>query len=330
MEEVALVFQHRTLDQVTGISDPMRHLVYRVHPLPESLIDVVSDFGALGEATERIYINAILRQELPSYQESPSEPPAADGAEAQGEYDVFVNALKELLCRSQSFVREVNNGEGSVVSMRDIARAARVFKWFLTYYSRLRGVASPALSDDRDGAMRIHLTAEMRPHIRSTVILTLGYCYHSRLSREHRGAYRRMLCDAWRGMLRQQPAVAWLRLEGESELHEILVHTQLEFVSQMELGEGIALNEALRENLFMLLVSIMNQIPILLIGKPGCSKSLAMTVLQNTLNGEVSRSRFFKSMPAVDVFPYQCSPLSTPQAILYVCIYIYIYTHYTL
>ncbi|CAK0875561.1 unnamed protein product, partial [Prorocentrum cordatum] len=60
----------------------------------------------------------------------------------------------------------------------------------------------------------------------------------------------------------------------------------------------------------------MNQIPILLIGKPGCSKSLAMGILQSNLNGQVSSKEFFKSMPAVDVFPYQCSPLSTPEAIL--------------
>jgi MoxR-like ATPase len=66
----------------------------------------------------------------------------------------------------------------------------------------------------------------------------------------------------------------------------------------------------------MLLVSIMNQIPILLIGKPGCSKSLAMNVLQTNLNGEVSNKDFFKTMPAVEVFAYQCSPLSTPEAIL--------------
>ena len=29
-----------------------QELVYRVHPLPESLIDVVSDFGSLSEASE--------------------------------------------------------------------------------------------------------------------------------------------------------------------------------------------------------------------------------------------------------------------------------------
>ena len=51
---------------------------------------------------------------------------------------------------------------------------------------------------------------------------------------------------------------------------------------------SVALNETLHENLFMLLVSIMNQIPILVIGKPGCSKSLALEVSQNNLNDEVS------------------------------------------
>ena len=39
--------------------------IYTHTHLQESLIDVVSDFGSLSRATEGIYINAILRQELP-------------------------------------------------------------------------------------------------------------------------------------------------------------------------------------------------------------------------------------------------------------------------
>ncbi|CAE8651944.1 unnamed protein product [Polarella glacialis] len=316
MEEVALVFQHAAGNQAaSGISDPMKRLVYRVHPLPESLIDIVSDFGGLTEKSEEIYINAILRKELPRLDDQPDAAAAAAGTDLS-DYDVFVGALVELLCQSQCFVREVNSGERSVVSMRDIARAARVFKWFLTYYSKLRGVASPAVRDDKDGAMKINASVEMRPHLRSAVILTLGYCYHSRLNRDQRWGYRKRLCETWQKMSVATPAVAWLKLDSANDLSQMLTETQLEFVSQMELGEGIALNEALRENLFMLLVSIMNQIPVLLIGKPGCSKSLAMGVLQNNLNGEVSNKEFFKSMPAVEVFAYQCSPLSTPDAIL--------------
>ena len=60
--------------------------------------------------------------------------------------------------------------------------------------------------------------------------------------------------------------------------------TQHAFVQQMNLGEGIALNEALCENLFMILVSLLNQIPIFVIGKPGSSKSLAMSKIQSNLN----------------------------------------------
>ena len=114
-------------------------------------------------------------------------------------------------------------------------------------------------------------------------------------------------------MLHTKPNVKWLELSSEEDLMQTIEDTQNAFVEPMDLGEGIALNEALRENLFMLLVSIMNQIPILVIGKPGCSKSLAMEVLQNNLNDEVSSEKFFKSMPAMEVFPYQCSPLSTPK-----------------
>lgn len=103
---------------------------------------------------------------------------------------------------------------------------------------------------------------------------------------------------------------AWLKLESGSFV-SVLEDTQREFVSVMNLGDGIALNEALCENLFMILCSILNKIPIFVIGKPGSSKSLAMGLIQSNLNGDASDGAFLKSLPAVEVFSYQCSPLST-------------------
>eukprot|EP00931_Biecheleriopsis_adriatica_P017997 TRINITY_DN1271_c1_g1_i1.p1 TRINITY_DN1271_c1_g1~~TRINITY_DN1271_c1_g1_i1.p1 ORF type:complete len:4782 (+),score=1057.93 TRINITY_DN1271_c1_g1_i1:65-14410(+) len=335
LEDVALVFSGSGTEGASGITDPMKSLVYRVHPLPESLIDVVSDFGSLSEKSEEIYINAILRKELPPVPDPNAPPPpapAAAGAPAAAaaaaaappleptDYDHFVSALNTLLCKSQSFVRDVNNGEKSVVSMRDIGRAAKVFKWFLTYYAKLKGVLSPMqevnVEGKSDPIMVLNVEEGYRAHIRSSVILTLGYCYHARLPRQERWGYRKRVCEVWESSKDKNPAMAWLQLDKEADVNDLLTSTQYDFVSQMELGEGIALNEALRENLFMLLVSVMNHIPILLIGKPGCSKSLAMGVLQNNLNGNVSKVDFFKAMPALDVFAYQCSPLSTPDAIL--------------
>jgi MoxR-like ATPase len=106
-----------------------------------------------------------------------------------------------------------------------------------------------------------------------------------------------------------------LKLQSKASFGQLLERAQHTIVSQMHLGDGIALNEALRENLFMLLVSVMNQIPILVIGKPGCSKSLAVSILQDNLKGSVSDRQLFKTMPAIEVLPYQCPPLSTADGI---------------
>ncbi|PRP74582.1 hypothetical protein PROFUN_14871 [Planoprotostelium fungivorum] len=59
---------------------------------------------------------------------------------------------------------------------------------------------------------------------------------------------------------------------------------------------GIALNTALLENVFPLLVCILNRIPIFLVGKPGCSKSLSMQLINANLRGSDSTSKLFKKL----------------------------------
>lgn len=43
---------------------PGQNLVYRVHPLHESLVDHVMDYGSLPPDTERLYIEAMLKDRL--------------------------------------------------------------------------------------------------------------------------------------------------------------------------------------------------------------------------------------------------------------------------
>lgn len=71
-EEMAgLVYDHHGATHSenvgTGIKDPLRNLVYRVHPLPESLIDYIFDFGALSSETEKIYIKSMLKKALAAF-----------------------------------------------------------------------------------------------------------------------------------------------------------------------------------------------------------------------------------------------------------------------
>jgi hypothetical protein len=69
--ETGLVFDHH--DNVadenvgSGIKDPLADLVYRVHPLPESMTDYVFDFGALSKNTEELYIRAMIKSVLQLY-----------------------------------------------------------------------------------------------------------------------------------------------------------------------------------------------------------------------------------------------------------------------
>ena len=43
-------------------SIPLRQLVYRVHPLPESMRSLVWDFGQLTQHTEELYTKQIVRR----------------------------------------------------------------------------------------------------------------------------------------------------------------------------------------------------------------------------------------------------------------------------
>ena len=377
----------------SGIHDPLKDLVYRVHPLPESMIDHVFDFGALTPQTEQLYIKAMLRRQISIYlseeealMEEKTDPTkvvkgqaASMGLSEDNQLDEtlqadlvanvqqaedqakqmetgynrltelgeFVAVFAELICAAQEFVRSVNGGERSVVSLRDVARCLKVYRWFGEHFATNN-------EEHMDWTLKdfFAVRKNARPYVRQAVILSLAYCYHARLPREERRQFCRHVGDAYQHLQlpldgdddrgrgrggrrgrnnggrnrgfggffsmfwgpRYGPRSTWLDIDAKC-FDEVLRRVQTSFVSNMNLEEGIALNEALLENLFMMLVSVLNRIPIFVIGKPGSSKSLAMGLIQSNLNGDASDNRFLRSLPAVEVFSYQCSPLSTSAGI---------------
>ena len=70
-------------------------------------------------------------------------------------------------------------------------------------------------------------------------------------------------------------------------------------MGELELGPNIARNEALSENVFMMVVCIELRIPLFVVGKPGSSKSLAKTVVADNMQGARSRSDLFKMFKQV-------------------------------
>ena len=83
----------------------------------------------------------------------------------------------------------------------------------------------------------------------------------------------------------------------------------------IEKNTGIALNRALKENLFSMFICISSNIPLIIIGKPGTSKSLSFQILYNTMKGQYSENKFFKNKEKIYRYYYQGSETSTSKGI---------------
>ena len=102
---------------------PLRDLVYRVIPLPQSLLPLVWDFGKLTSETEKSYIIEIVNLHLKDI--------------TLKQLHDFCNVTAEVLYAVQEYMRE-RRDECSFVSLRDVDRTVRVMLWFYKLIPKLR------------------------------------------------------------------------------------------------------------------------------------------------------------------------------------------------
>jgi len=262
-------------------------LVYRVHPLPETMLDYIWDYGSLSSMEERGYIRKMVT-DLKAAQQSQE----------------LQDVLTECLVNSQEFIRK-HEGPSSV-SLRDVKRCIDLISWFT---SNLVPPTDMLLKD----LFQSSWSFERKPppeNVRA-IVLALSHCYHSRLSENKiRSEYRLRVSEAWKVKRNKLPDMNPITFE------KILLLEQKSYLSKMEVPPGTAQNGALLENIFVLIVCILNRIPIFLVGKPGCSKSLSMQLIRTNLRGADSKDEFFKKLPQVYVVSYQGSESSTSEGIL--------------
>eukprot|EP01083_Nonionella_stella_P251703 868157_1 len=73
---------------------------------------------------------------------------------------------------------------------------------------------------------------------------------------------------------------------------------------------GIAWNQTLKENLFVLLTCIQTKIPCILVGKPGSSKTLALSIIRDFLSSNTKRNEDIlrrHNLKPIYVLSFQCS-----------------------
>lgn len=269
------------LASLTTNKDPLSSLVYRVEPLPECLLDFVWDYGTLRNEEEAFYVANMIQ-----YNDKRQLRP------------LRVMATRCVLT-SQKFIRSCE--EDSSVSLRDVNRCVLLFDWFRKNLSFL----SADKEWDLVGFVRTHHKKELRAWI-----LALAHCYYCRLSTpESRLKYRRHIA----GLIACEFSCGNFT---EKHFKQVISVEQRAYVDNMELPEGVACNASLMENIFVLSVCIFNRLPVFLVGKPGCSKSLAMQLIRSNYRGVDSKSPVLRRYPQVYVIAFQGSESSTSEGIL--------------
>ncbi|XP_053396335.1 E3 ubiquitin-protein ligase rnf213-alpha-like isoform X2 [Mercenaria mercenaria] len=286
---------------------PMRRLVYRVQPLPQSLLPLVWDFGQLNTQVEDLYIRQMVRRYIRE--------------ERLPEIPGLIEVSSAILTASQDYMREQKD-ECSFVSLRDVDRVLTVMSWFYqqsqedrTLYNlmddKLYGDDDYSSSEediDEEGEQMIRDDGggDRVDEVTRSLILALGVCYHACL--KTRPQYRTQIARFFRAPC--------LLPGGDDQIQEEIESCQEVFLDHVHLEKNIARNMALRENVFMMVVCIELRIPLFLVGKPGSSKSLAKTIVSDAMQGNAAREELFRELKQAQMVSFQCSPLATPDGIV--------------
>ena len=81
---------------------------------------------------------------------------------------------------------------------------------------------------------------------------------------------------------------------SEFNFHDILSKEEDFILENVNPEKGIGKNNSLKENIFLLFTCLNTNIPLIIIGKPGSSKSLSAQLVCKVMNGKYSSSEFFK------------------------------------
>ncbi|XP_076843194.1 E3 ubiquitin-protein ligase rnf213-alpha isoform X2 [Brachyhypopomus gauderio] len=265
---------------------PLRQLVYRVQALPPSMIPLVWDFGQLNDHTEKMYIQQIVQRV----------------AEKQSFNEGYIRMITDVLSASQKYMR-TRKDECSFVSLRDVERCMQVFTWF--YQNNAMLLSELAEFEREQRAQRNEENprdAEERDPILWSLVMAIGVCYHACLEDKER--YRSRVCKYL------PETCSPMKLMQEISVMQDLL------LSGVPLGETIARNNALKENVFMMVICIEMRIPLFLVGKPGSSKSLSKTLVADAMQGQAAHSDLYRKLKQIHLVSFQCSPHSTPEGII--------------
>ena len=269
-----------------------RNLVYAVNPLPLTLLNFVFNFGSLKNEDEKSYIQNMIVKSINNL---------------LGEKNILKESEKKKLIAieidlvhiCQNYIKK--NNDISIVSLREVNRFNRMFEYYVNY-----------INDRKTNIELIKLINDEEPNIYKSktnleiyycaINLSLYICYYLRLpDKESRKELEQIINE---------------KKYFKEDFLSIPLMEQDYLINNFEIPKGIAKNRNLKENIFILFFCIINKIPLITLGKPGRSKTLSFQIIQNSMQGYLSKTTFCRRFPKLMAYKIQGSLHTTSLEIL--------------
>eukprot|EP01038_Epipyxis_sp_PR26KG_P009643 gene9643-12983_t len=165
-------------------------LVYRVKPLPDTILDYIWDFGYLRESDELLYIKGIVMDKTIQISDYLNH----------GQLSLFI----DLIAESQDFIR--NNFGKCAVSMRDVKRVKILFDWFVNNKNSSQNISLVSIFTAG------YLGGDTQRVGYESIILALAHCYRCRMADvDKRISYDQMVSNILVTKVDQSMTVAWIQ-----------------------------------------------------------------------------------------------------------------------
>ena len=287
-------------------------LVYLVQPLPQSLLYYVFSFGSINEEDEKKYIYSIIEKLFSENEKQLHE------------------ITKDAIFECHKYLKETF--DPSIVSLREISRFFKCVKFFQEYFTK------------KDEYLTIDTKGKEKLYKIKSIICSIYLCYYIRLIDKTKRAQfdvklRPILLNLVNSIKDDETKIENTINEEDKEgslvsninynalkmnirgqkiknFSDFLALEEDFLIDLIELDRGIGKNNLLKENLFLLFLSVVTSIPLIIIGKPGTGKSLSAQLISKSMRGKYSKEKFFRKYPQIIQTYFQGSESTNPDDIL--------------
>ena len=224
----------------------------------------------------------------------------------------------EVILKCHEYLRKIFSP--SVVSLRDVERFSKCFE-FLKNYFIIKNNYEKLNNSEKNNKIR-------------SILCSIYLCYFIRLKGQHkRDNFEKELRprllnlinnnekdeEYKGGNLLEEIKNEDLKKEIISRKEEIrnfsdfLIIEQEYLFAQLELDKGLIKNKILKESVFSIFIALNTRIPLIIIGKPGCGKSLSINLINKSMKGQYSKNKFFELFPRIYQFYFQGSESTQPE-----------------